>query len=115
MGDVSPHFSRIEFKCSCCDFAVVDIDLLKALEDVRFKFNKAVTINSACRCDNHNKRIGGADGSKHKLGIAADIVVDGVSPSDVYNYLNESYSDKYGLGNYNSFSHLDVRSKKARW
>ena len=116
MGDVSPHFSRYEFECKCgCGFAAVDIDLLKVIEDVRFHFGKPVAINSACRCEKHNQSVGGTDGSKHKLGIACDIRVKDIDPSDVYNYLDEAYSDKYGIGKYSSFTHIDVRERKARW
>lgn len=116
MSDLSNYFSRSEFACKCgCGFAAVDKELLSVLEVVRITFNSPVTINSACRCDKHNKSVGGADGSKHKLGIAADIVVKGVSPDDVHKLLIESYPSQYGIGKYNSFTHIDVRQGAARW
>ncbi len=116
MTQVSEHFKRSEFGCKCgCGFSTVDIELLSVLEDVRAEFKSPLTINSACRCDSHNKSVGGADGSKHKLGIAADIVVAGKSPDLVLNFLNKKYIGKYGIGEYNSFTHIDVRSTYARW
>jgi len=76
MGNVSQNFNRSEFACKCgCGFSTVDVDLIKVLEVVRRRFGKPITINSACRCEDHNKNIGGSYGSKHKQGIAADIVV----------------------------------------
>jgi len=116
MGDVSPNFSRREFSCKCgCGFQTVDVDLIAILETVRSKFNSPVTINSACRCHEHNENIGGSYGSKHKQGIAVDIVVKGVNPKDVYKYLDDIYPASYGIGYYDSFTHFDVRSNKARW
>lgn len=113
---LNKFFKRSEFACKCkCGFSVVDVDLLNVLTMVREYFNSPVTINSACRCESHNKSVGGADGSKHKLGIAADIAVKGVKPSDVYECLCAAFPDKYGIGNYNSFTHIDIRDKKARW
>jgi len=113
---ISEHFSREEFACRCgCGFDVVDKELLHVLEKVRTHFNAPVSINSACRCEQHNKDVGGADGSKHKLGIAADIVVRGVEQSMVYDYLCGYAVDKYGIGKYKSFTHIDVRKSKARW
>lgn len=113
---VSEHFDREEFACKCgCGYAVVDIELLRLLERVRLHFGKPVKINSACRCEKHNKAVGGADGSKHKLGIAADIVVKDVDASEVYNFIDRHLPNTLGLGNYNSFTHVDVREVKARW
>jgi uncharacterized protein YcbK (DUF882 family) len=113
---LSEHFSRSEFECSCgCGFATVDVELIKLLEEVREHFGKPITVNSSARCALHNEAVGGAAGSKHKLGIAADIVVKEVAPVGVYAYINETYPDKYGLGLYNHFTHVDVREDKARW
>ncbi len=113
---VSENFDREEFACKCgCGYAVVDVDLLRLLERVRAHFGKPVKINSACRCENHNKEVGGADGSKHKLGIAADIVVKDVDSSEVYNFIDRHLPGPLGLGSYNSFTHVDVREVKARW
>lgn len=116
MGDISENFSRSEFACKCgCGFATVDIDLVHTLEVVRKRFKSPVKINSACRCDEHNESIGGAYGSKHKQGIAADIVVKDVHPDQVYNFLDLFMPNSYGVGKYNTFTHIDVRKNKARW
>lgn len=117
MGDVSKYFNREEFACKCgCGFHAVDVFLLEILEIVRVHFGGPVTINSACRCEKHNKAVGGSDGSKHKLGIAADIVVRNTKASAVYAYLNKAYPDALGLGKYNSFTHIDVASgRDRRW
>jgi len=115
MGDISTNFSRKEFACQCeCGFDTVDTDLLKILEKVRVHFGKPVTINSACRCANHNKNIGGSDKSQHKLGRAADIVVKGKSPDQVAEFIEKAYPD-CGMGVYKTFTHLDSRGTKARW
>lgn len=113
---VSEHFNRSEFACKCgCGFAVADIELVAVLEDVRTHFDSPVIINSACRCEKHNKSVGGASGSKHKLGIAADIVVKDIHPTKVYEYLDSKYPSDHGVGKYSSFTHVDVRGDKARW
>ena len=116
MGDLSSNFSRKGFACNCgCGFQTVDADLLDVLEVVRCKFRKAVTINSACRCEEHNKSVGGSYGSKHKQGIAADIVVDGVNPDTIYAYLDDMFPMNFGIGKYKTFTHIDIRETKARW
>jgi len=116
MGDISKNFSRSEFACKCgCGFATVDVELLRTLEVVRANFGKPIRINSACRCDDYNKRVGGSQGSKHKQGIAADIVVKDIKPYDVYLFLDGFMPNNYGLGTYKTFTHIDTRKLKARW
>jgi uncharacterized protein YcbK (DUF882 family) len=116
MTKLSAHFNRSEFECSCgCGFATVDVELIKVLEEVREHFGKSTSVNSSARCASHNESVGGAAGSKHKLGIAADITVSGVSPDEVYEYIDNKYPLDYGLGSYKTFTHVDVRDLKARW
>ena len=114
---LSEHFSDYEFKCKCgnCELVEPPKELIEVLEDVRGHFGKPITIMSGYRCEVHNKNVGGARYSKHKLGIAADIKVLGASPNDVQEYLLNKYTDKYGIGRYAYFTHIDVRDCKARW
>ena len=120
MGDLSKHFSRSEFSCGCgCGFDVVDAELISVLEDLREALQSTITIKetngSGCRCRAHNKAVGGGSSSQHLLGKAADINVTGVSPTRVQEYLLDKYPNDYGIGKYNSFTHIDVRGYKARW
>lgn len=113
---ISKYFKRSEFSCRCgCGQDTVDAELLVILEDVREHFGKPVIINSANRCPTHNKKVGGAAKSVHLTGKAADIVVKGVEPSKVHAYLTNKYPDSYGIGKYNTFTHVDSRGYKSRW
>lgn len=116
MGDLSDNFSRREFECSCgCGFDTVDIELVKALQDVRDYFGKPVKISSGCRCPLQNKRVKGSLGSQHMEGRAADFSVAGVQDHDVQAYVKTKYPDKYGIGCYGYWTHLDTRGGCARW
>mgnify|MGYP000464310573 CR=1 FL=1 len=114
---ISQYFTRSEFECKCgCGFAAVDVELLKVLERVRVHFGLPVIITSACRCERHNIAVGGTVNSKHKLGIAADIQVKGVDPTEVFDFLhNNPPSHGLSLGKYETFTHVDVREGNARW
>lgn len=109
------NFSESEFACKCCGATKPNSELMAVLQMVRSHFNAAVTITSSYRCDKHNAAVGGAAKSKHLEGIAADIQVKGVHPADVYHFLNSNFPNSYGLGSYNTFTHIDVRTTKARW
>lgn len=116
MSKLSNHFSRAEFACKCgCGFNTVDAELITILEDLREQFKRPVRINSACRCEKYNARVGGAKNSQHLTGKAADITVDDISPMGVYSYLIGKYPERFGIGRYKTFTHTDSRSNKARW
>ena len=117
---LSKNFVRKEFACKCgCKLGMndgdINLELVRVVQDVRDHFGKPVVINSGLRCAFHNSRVGGAPKSQHLLGTAADIRIAGINPKDVYDYLDKKYPDKYGIGRYPSFTHIDVREKKARW
>ena len=48
-------------------------------------------------------------------GSAVDIVVNRISPSFVYEYLSKLYPDRYGVGQYETFTHLDTKMDRTRW
>lgn len=121
---LSNNFSIPEFRCglgspcSACTTTLIDGTLVEFLQKIHDHFNAAVTITSGYRCTAYNKRVGGATGSYHSKGQAADIVVSGVAPAKVAAYaesigvlgigLYESASDGY-------FVHIDTRTSKSFW
>ena len=116
MSKVSAHFSRSEFACKCgCGLSSVSPALVVVLEAVRNHFDAPVIINSACRCPAYNEEIGGVLLSQHLLGTAADIRVEGRTPQEVADWLELQYPDRYGIGLYRTFTHIDVRPARCRW
>lgn len=56
---------------------------LTVLEPLRAELGKPIRISSGLRKDAVNRAAGGANGSEHKDGRAADIEVDGLTPLEV--------------------------------
>lgn len=113
---VSTNFRVKEFACSDgSDPIFIDSELVNVLQKIRTYFGKAVTITSAYRTPSKNKAIGGTTYSQHLYGKAADIKVKGISPKTVATYANKLMPTKGGIGIYNTFTHIDVRSSKSRW
>lgn len=114
---LSKNFKSTEFDCHCvrgnCRETDIDENLVEILQKIRNHFKKPVTINSGYRCAAHNKNVGGAFYSQHVLGKAADIVVKGIKPLEVAQYC-ESIGVK-GIGLYDTFVHVDTRTKKSFW
>lgn len=90
--------------------------LAEHLEVVRSRFDgAAIIINSAYRPPFVNRAVGGAENSQHLYGTAADIVVSGINPHEVYKRLNTWHGSKGGLGDGASFTHIDLRGYRARF
>ena len=93
--------------------------LAQNLQVLRDATGKKITINSGYRSVEHNKKIGGKTASQHLLGNAADIVVEGMKPIEVYNKIEELQAQGKmatgGLHAYPTFTHYDTRGLKARW
>lgn len=114
---VSAHFKIKEFaqKDGKYDKILIDSELVEVLEDVRIHFNAPVMITSGYRTPEYNAKIGGVKNSQHTKGTAADIQVKGVPANKVQQYLKNKYRDRYGIGSYWNFTHIDTRKEKARW
>ena len=112
---LSSNFKVKEFACQDgSDPIFIDSELVSVLQKIRNHFGKAVTITSAYRTPTHNKKVGGTTYSQHLYGKAADIKIQGIAPKDVAEYA-ETLLDEGGIGIYNTFTHIDVRSTKSRW
>ena len=118
---LSENFNSLEFDChgsGCCSETIINPKLVEYVQKIRDHFGKSITVTSGYRCPVHNKRIGGATGSRHSKGDAADIVVSGVAPREVAKYA-ESIGIK-GIGLYETnadghFTHIDTRDVKSFW
>lgn len=114
--NVSTNFRVKEFACTDgSDPIFIDSDLVTILQKIRTHFGKSVTITSAYRTPGKNKAVGGTTYSQHLYGRAADIKVNGVSPKKVAAYAETLLKNKGGIGTYSTFTHIDVRTTKARW
>jgi uncharacterized protein YcbK (DUF882 family) len=119
---LTKNFNSEEFKCHCgCGSAEPSIGLLNILQFIRDSFNTSVTVVSGTRCHTHNTAVGGAKRSQHLIkddgcSHAADIIVDGISPRQLYKFLDNTFPNTLGLGLYESWVHVDDRvATSFRW
>lgn len=109
------HFKVKEFACKDGSQVVfIDDYLYTVLDILRHKLEKPVIITSGYRTPEWNAKCGGAKYSYHMRGMAADIRVNGISPKELANKLNEIVPDGCGIIVYNSWVHFDVRTRKYR-
>ena len=74
MATDTRNFKVSEFACKCgCGFDKIDQRVMNMAQIIREALGVPVRVNSGCRCENHNKKVGGVKNSKHLLGKAADL------------------------------------------
>ncbi len=122
---LTKNFSKSEFDCSCgCDMPLKVLHnvqkLANQLQTLRNVVGSPIKINSGYRCPNYNDNVvKGAKNSKHKLGKAADIVIEEMTPQETFELIDLLINDgellQGGLSQYPNFVHYDVRKTKARW
>jgi len=103
---VSPHFTLWELGISNSAAVPAQVKLsiltlMELLEGLREACgNKPVAITSGYRSPEHNEAINGSRGSQHMAGEAADLVVIGMKPRDVWqtaHALNVGQCIVYGI------------------
>tara|TARA_R100001198_G_scaffold14860_1_gene7097 strand:- start:9496 stop:9867 length:372 start_codon:yes stop_codon:yes gene_type:complete len=123
---MTKNFSLKEFECKDgskmpSDVYLNIVKLVGQLQFLRDYTGRAITVNSGYRSPEHNAsdKVKGSKTSQHLLGKAADITIEGLKPAEVYSLIEELIDMglmlQGGLGNYDTFTHYDIRKTKARW
>ena len=114
VGDVG-HFSSKELMCKCgCGAYIRNDVLIQLLEKIRAMIDAPVIVLSGYRCPKHNAEVkNAAPGSKHVLGMAADLRQYKVSNGVFHSMIRRAWSEGElpelgGLGLYETFVHVDV-------
>jgi uncharacterized protein YcbK (DUF882 family) len=115
----SAHFSEAELACHHCGVNACQQVLVDSLEALRAIVGVPITIDDAYRCAIHNAAVGGVPHSQHEEGLAADIVIQGMTPAEMYKAARKIMAFALGgigvtLGS-TGYIHVDTRAAKARW
>jgi uncharacterized protein YcbK (DUF882 family) len=112
--NLSKNFKISEFICKEGKNEVLfNMELINKLQQMRDIVKEPIYIASGYRSVNYNKACGGAAGSQHLYGKAADIKCKNASPFDLLQIAEQLNFG--GIGIYNTWLHVDVRSGHSRW
>lgn len=113
---VSKNFFAYEFECPCCGGLKIDDKLIDGLQFLRDAVKTPITVVSGYRCLKHNRRVGGAAGSYHVYGMAADLYVPGVTPQKLLTEALKIYVFREGgIGIGPGRFHVDSRNEQSRY
>ena len=115
MGDLTAHFNKWEFACSCgeCDsLSLMDPGFMATFERARVESGTSYTITSGYRCPMHPQTVSRPT-SSHPKGLAADIhTPTSRKRYDVLSGLLQAGFTRLGIGP--TFVHTDADSEKAQ-
>ncbi len=114
---ISPHFRLLEFEDPGTQMVKLDSELVVRLEALRDLVGKPITVTSGFRTPETNRFVGGAGGSYHLRGMAADVIWDGMALDDATVLAKEAGFTGIGIDRraWNQHLHVDVRLTPAYW
>ena len=112
---LSKNFKVSEIACPCCGKINVDPQFIDQLQQLRNVLNKPFKINSAYRCERHNREVGGVINSYHRKGSAVDVSTKSWKSSELFMLISKSIEYGFGgIGIDRNFIHLDLRKGDAK-
>lgn len=112
---ISKSYYLNEFQCPCCGTVKIANRLVELLEQFIKLHNIKPKINSAYRCEKHNKAVGGVPNSYHVQGLAVDLSVpDGMNIDDFAKKLENIGFNGIGIYRNKKFVHVDLGTKR-KW
>jgi uncharacterized protein YcbK (DUF882 family) len=110
----SKFFKLEEFTCKCgCGLTNISPTLVSKLDKARGIADIPFVINSGCRCEKHNKMVGGSKSSSHLKGLAVDIKA--TTSTQRYKIINALLIAGFTrIGVAKTFIHVDIDQDKAR-
>lgn len=106
------YFTEAELKCKGSGKLILADGFADMLLELRLKYNKPMIITSACRSEEHNKKVGGAANSFHICDNGIGCLAIDVSCHDGRSRLELvrlGIALGWSIGVHKSFIHLDQR------
>ena len=122
MPKFSDHFTIKELACPCCQVIKLAPGFIESLESLRVYYDYPITVNSCCRCEEHNssKEVSGHHRSLHMFNNEAHdcdtCAIDIRRPNGLmlHKLLTHALELGFSVGIANTFIHLDKRTEYTK-
>lgn len=118
-AQLSKNFRLSEFRPGKHSYEYIRLSpaLIQALEEIRARAGRPITVTSGYRPPAYNREVGGVSNSCHIDGLAADIYCDGLTTDQLHDLCEDVIGYRGGVGCYpkSGFIHVDLRGYYARW
>ena len=118
-AQVSRFFRLSEFRPGKHTYEYIRLSpvLVDALDEIRLRAGRPVTVLSGYRPHDYNRECGGVSNSTHIDGLAADIACEGLTTAQLRQICADVIGNRGGVAEYpkSGFVHVDTRGQRARW
>lgn len=112
---ISDHFSKIDFTCKESGKFKISLGLVGALEELRTKVKKRITIIKGYECSEVAEKKGAIKRNLHTQGLAADIVIEGMSLLEMFTEIEKIQSiTGIGINKHENYIHIETRKIERR-
>lgn len=107
------YFSRKEFACKCgryCDGypAQMQRSVVELADRARAELKGVGLVSSGLRCSKHNANVGGVSNSRHLVGKAIDLRIEGKSAWQTLAWAQKQPEVRYAYAIDANFVHMDI-------
>ena len=107
------YFSRKEFACKCsryCDGypAQMQRTVVELADRARAELKGVAFVSSGLRCSQHNANVGGVSDSRHMIGKAIDLRIEGKSARQTLAWAQKQPEVRYAYAIDASYVHIDI-------
>ena len=107
------YFSQKEFACKCgryCDGypAQMQRGVVELADRARAELKGVGFVSSGLRCSQHNANVGGVSDSRHLIGKAIDLRIEGKSARQTLAWAQKQPEVRYAYAIDKSFVHMDI-------
>lgn len=106
---LTKNFKLSEFQSPDTGEVKLDSGLVAKLQQLRDQVGKPVTVTSGYRTPEHNSAVGGAAHSYHIQGLAADVVIRGMTSAQIAEIAKRVGFTGIGIYPTRGHCHVDVR------
>lgn len=111
--DAIRYFSRKEFACKCgkyCDGypAQMKRNVVELADKAREELKGAGFVSSGLRCNQHNTNVGGVSDSRHLIGKAVDLRIEGKSAKQILSWAKNQPQIRYAYAIDQNYVHMDI-------
>ena len=107
------YFSRMEFACKCgryCDGypAQMQRTVVELADRARTELKGVGFVSSGLRCRQHNANVGGVPDSRHLIGKAIDLRIEGKSARQTHSWAQKQPEVRYAYTIDTNYVHIDI-------
>ena len=107
------YFSQKEFACKCGRYcngypAKMQRSVLELADRARAELKGVGFVSSGLRCRQHNANVGGVSDSRHLIGKAIDLRIEGKSARQTLAWVQRQPEVRYAYAIDTSFVHIDI-------